>query len=70
MVVEFGTHLAVAGFDIKPERIARLRAGRDSTPEVDLDVLKQTRHIRFTTDLEVLRQCDAFIVTMVAIHNL
>ena len=33
LAVEFGKHRPVIGFDIKPERIAELQAGRDSTRE-------------------------------------
>jgi UDP-N-acetyl-D-galactosamine dehydrogenase len=33
LTVEFGKHRPVVGFDIKPERIAELQAGQDSTRE-------------------------------------
>ena len=33
LAVEFGKHRPVIGFDIKPERIAELQAGCDSTRE-------------------------------------
>ena len=43
LAVEFGKHRPVIGFDIKPERIAELQAGRDSTRETTPEELAAAR---------------------------
>lgn len=64
LAVEFGKKLSVVGFDIKPQRIAELEAGRDSTREVESVELLAAKHLTFTTDAERLRNCGVFIVTV------
>ncbi|TSE18230.1 UDP-N-acetyl-D-glucosamine 6-dehydrogenase [Tepidimonas alkaliphilus] len=64
LAVEFGKRFPVTGFDIKPERIAELRAGRDSTLEVAEAELRAATKLRFTSDREDLRDCHIFIVTV------
>jgi UDP-N-acetyl-D-mannosaminuronate dehydrogenase len=39
LAVEFGQHRPVIGYDIKPERIAELQAGHDSTRETTSEAL-------------------------------
>jgi len=41
LAVEFGRHYETLGFDIRPERVAELRAGRDRTQEVGKAELRQ-----------------------------
>ena len=64
LALEFARTRQVVGFDIRPERIGELRAGRDSTLEVDAGELGQATRIEFTDDAEALRQCGIFIVTV------
>ncbi len=64
LAVEFGKHRPVIGFDIKPERIAELQAGRDSTRETTPAELAAARHLTVTRDREALRPCRIFIVTV------
>ena len=64
LAVEFGKHRPVIGFDIKPERIAELQAGRDSTRETTPAELAAARHLTVTSDPEALRPCRIFIVTV------
>ena len=64
LAVEFGQHRPVIGFDIKPERIAELQAGRDSTRETTPEELAAARHLTVTRDPEALRPCRIFIVTV------
>lgn len=64
LAVEFSKHFRVTGFDIKPQRIEELRAGRDSTLEVEPDELKEAAHLTFTTDPQALHDCTVFIVTV------
>jgi UDP-N-acetyl-D-galactosamine dehydrogenase len=64
LAVEFGKRYPVTGFDIKPERIADLQAGRDSTLEVPPEELAAATQLRFTSDPAALRNCRVFIVTV------
>ena len=64
LAVEFGKHFATVGFDVKPDRIAELEAGRDSTLEVSRRELAAAEHLSFTSDPADLRRCRVFIVTV------
>ncbi len=64
LAVEFGKKYPVTGFDIKQHRIDELKAGRDSTREVEPAELAEARHLGFTADSEQLRTCNVFIVTV------
>lgn len=64
LAVEFGKKFPVVGFDIKPQRIAELEAGRDSTREVEPAELTAARQLSYTNDAERLRDCNVFIVTV------
>ena len=64
LAVEFGKHFDTTGFDVKASRIAELKAGRDSTLEVTKQELKSASHLSFTTDLEAMKRCQIFIVTV------
>ena len=64
LAVEFGKKLPTVGFDIKDERIAELQSGRDSTLEVESKELKQAVQLTFTSTVEDLRECNAYIVTV------
>lgn len=64
LAVEFGKKRAVVGFDINAKRIAELQSGHDHTLETDHDELAAAQHLSFTTNLEDLRDCNCFIVTV------
>ncbi|MBA96268.1 MAG: Vi polysaccharide biosynthesis UDP-N-acetylglucosamine C-6 dehydrogenase TviB [Roseobacter sp.] len=64
LAVEFGKQRKVIGFDINTARIDALRAGEDSTLEVDAAELGQAMHLSFTSDLNDLADCTIFIVTV------
>jgi UDP-N-acetyl-D-galactosamine dehydrogenase len=64
LAVEFGKHFDTVGFDVKPERIAELKAGRDSTLETNRAELKSAAQLSFTTNLADLKKCRVFIVTV------
>jgi len=64
LAVEFGKHRPVVGFDIKPDRIAELRAGRDHTREVPPEELAEARYLTLTADSDHLRAATIFIVTV------
>ncbi|MFY9974671.1 MAG: nucleotide sugar dehydrogenase [Chromatiaceae bacterium] len=64
LAVEFGKHRPVVGFDVSLERIAELKAGRDSTLEVPPEDLRAARHLSYTAEPGHLRDCRIFIVTV------
>ncbi len=64
LAVEFGKQFDTVGFDINPARIDELRAGRDSTLEVEPEELKQADRLRYTTELDDLRDRNVYIVTV------
>ena len=64
LAVEFGKHFETVGFDVNPERVAQLRKGRDRTLEVTAAELRSAQHLTFTTELQRLRRCQVFIVTV------
>jgi len=64
LAVEFGKRFDTVGFDVKPERVTQLRAGRDTTLEVTSEELKSAQRLGFTTELADLKRCRVFIVTV------
>lgn len=64
LAVEFGKHLPVVGFDINAERISALTAGTDHTLEVSDEELIQALHLSYSSDIQALKDCNFFIVTV------
>ena len=64
LAVEFGKKYPTTGFDINGPRIAALILGHDSTLEVDEAELKQATQLSYTTDIEQLKSCNIYIVTV------
>lgn len=64
LAVEFGKKFPVIGFDIKQDRIDELRKGRDSTLEVEPEEFELAQKLSFTCNVEDLRDCNVFIVTV------
>jgi UDP-N-acetyl-D-galactosamine dehydrogenase len=64
LAVEFGKKYEVIGFDIKPERIKELQKGFDATLEVSQENLQTSKHIRFSSEVEDLKNANIFIVTV------
>ena len=64
LAVEFGKHRPVIGFDINRTRVAELQGGQDHTLECSPEQLKAARHLRFSSQLDDLRDCGIFIVTV------
>lgn len=64
LAVEFGKKRSVVGFDINSRRIEQLLAGFDITLEVDASELEQATHLKCSANLENLRTCNCFIVTV------
>jgi UDP-N-acetyl-D-galactosamine dehydrogenase len=64
LAVEFGKHRKVLGFDVKPGRVAELRAERDSTREVTPEELAEASQLVVTDDPAALAEAKIFIVTV------
>ena len=64
LAVEFGKQLPVLGFDIQQKRIQELKSGQDHTLEVSSEELKQATQLTYSANLDDLRSCNFFIVTV------
>ena len=64
LAVEFGKQHSVVGFDINASRIAALMAGKDHTLEVSDEELAVAIHLRYSSDIQTLKDCNFFIVTV------
>jgi len=64
LAVEFGKKIPTIGFDINAKRISELGEGYDRTLEVASEDLKLASLLQFTTDLDLLKSCNTFIVTV------
>ena len=64
LAVEFGKQYDTVGFDINTGRVDELRAGRDSTLEVEPELLASATRLSFSAQLEDIRGCNVFIVTV------
>ena len=64
LAVEFGKQVPVICFDIHQKRIDELKSGQDHTLEVSPEELKQATKLSYSADLEALRDCNFFIVTV------
>lgn len=64
LAVEFGKIREVIGFDINKERVVELNKGFDRTLEVDGKELKEAQHLSFTSQLEDIKECQIYIVTV------
>ncbi|WDZ51166.1 Vi polysaccharide biosynthesis UDP-N-acetylglucosamine C-6 dehydrogenase TviB [Acinetobacter vivianii] len=64
LAVEFGKKTSVVGFDIHQKRIDELKSGQDHTLEVSPEELSQATHLSYSANLEDLKSCNFFIVTV------
>ena len=64
LAVEFGKIRSVIGFDINQDRINELNAGNDFTLEITKEELASANHLSFTTNVQDLKGCDCYIVTV------
>lgn len=64
LAVEFGKRYPTTGYDISRSRIEELRAGRDSSLEVEPEELKAVQGLVYTDRPEDLSTCNVFIVTV------
>lgn len=64
LAVEFGKKFQVVGFDVKGDRVEELRAGKDSTLEVNARELKEASYLTYTADNTKIKDCNIYIVTV------
>lgn len=64
LAVEFGKQVSVVGFDIHQKRIDELKSGQDHTLEVAKEELAQASQLSYSANLEDLKNCNFFIVTV------
>ncbi|MBV7388041.1 Vi polysaccharide biosynthesis UDP-N-acetylglucosamine C-6 dehydrogenase TviB [Pasteurellaceae bacterium TAE3-ERU1] len=64
LAVEFGKKYPTIGFDIKQARVDELRSGKDSTLECAEEELKEAKFLEYTTELERIKECNFYIVTV------
>ena len=64
LAVEFGKKYKTIGFDINTRRVNELRDGIDHTLEVESEDLRSATLLTYSTDVELLRDANVFIVTV------
>jgi len=64
LAVEFGKKVDTIGFDINQARIQELVNGEDSTLEVEAEDLKLANKLNYTANLDQIRDCNIYIVTV------
>ena len=64
LAVEFGKNFSTVGFDINRKRVDELRSGNDFTLEVNSEDLGKATHLIYTTEIEGIKDCNFYIVTV------
>ncbi|MDJ0807955.1 MAG: Vi polysaccharide biosynthesis UDP-N-acetylglucosamine C-6 dehydrogenase TviB [Gammaproteobacteria bacterium] len=64
LAVEFGKKYPTIGLDINQDRVEELRNGHDSSLEVEPEELRQVPHLTYTCELDDLKICNVYIVTV------
>ena len=64
LAVYMARHFPVVGFDVNKGRVGELAKGRDRTGEVTDEEFAAARTISFGADIEALRDCNFYIVTV------
>ena len=64
LAAEFGKKRQVIGFDLNQGRINELKEGVDSTLEMSKQELKDAINLSYTANLDDIRECEIFIVTV------
>ncbi|HIF9528301.1 nucleotide sugar dehydrogenase [Photobacterium damselae] len=64
LAVEFGKKQKTIGFDINTKRVTELRDGIDLTLECSTEELAEATFLEYSANLDDLRQCNVFIVTV------
>jgi UDP-N-acetyl-D-galactosamine dehydrogenase len=64
LAVEFGKKYPTLGFDINQSRVKELTQGHDFTLEVSSEELSDSPYISYSNNVETLRKCNVYIVTV------
>lgn len=64
LAVEFGKIRKTIGFDINDRRVSELKEGVDHTQECSKEELLSAEQLSFTSNVENIRQCNIYIVTV------
>jgi UDP-N-acetyl-D-galactosamine dehydrogenase len=64
LAVEFGKHFDTVGYDIRSERVAELRSGKDSTLECSGEELAAATKLSYSDQLADIAGCNVYIVTV------
>ncbi|WP_174865995.1 Vi polysaccharide biosynthesis UDP-N-acetylglucosamine C-6 dehydrogenase TviB [Pectobacterium polaris] len=64
LAVEFGKKYITFGFDINKNRIFELSEGNDSTLECSSEEIKSAKELKYTSNIEDIRECNVYIVTV------
>lgn len=64
LAVEFGKKYPVVGFDVNKDRVRQLKEGYDHTLEIQPEQIVESTHVSFTYEIDALRSCNVFIVTV------
>lgn len=64
LAVEFGKIMDVVGFDINKDRLKELSNGEDKTDEVTSDELKSSSKLKFSSDINDIKDVNWYIVTV------
>ncbi len=64
LAVEFGKKFNCLGFDINSGRVNELKSGKDSTLEVEPELLAEADKLSFSDQTDDLKDCNVFIVTV------
>jgi len=64
LAVEFGRKRLVIGFDINETRVKELKKGTDTTLEVNRQELKKAVFLSYTTNINDLKVCNIYIITV------
>lgn len=64
LAAEFGKSRGVVGFDLNPERVSELKAGRDHTLEVEPEQLNAAKYLGYTDQASDIADAQIYIVTV------
>ncbi|WP_113627386.1 Vi polysaccharide biosynthesis UDP-N-acetylglucosamine C-6 dehydrogenase TviB [Pectobacterium peruviense] len=64
LAVEFGKKYKTFGFDINKNRILELNEGNDSTLECSSEEIKSADKLKYTSNIEDVKECNVYIVTV------
>jgi len=64
LAIEFGKKYQTTGFDINEKRISELEKSFDKTLEVSKHGFIKAKNLTFTTDINIIKQCNIYIITV------